>query len=287
MDVLALSSTSRNMRTLFLNNACSIILTGVCKNTDLLSAAGVLVETISEVAKRPGQFCACPDLEDYHFHKNVANQHYIVDASATFPSELHDLRTLSWVLNVAMLIADKAIEFWTARIALCEAEHEPLTVDKEKFAEAYLLLWHCAESHFSPELDARIRKLGPQLLPRELRLLREIYEFSSFDLDRPTKLRIGSADPETDEEDIEAEQCWFMLGGGRREDNSCDITTNSPEWWFWSHWYNGAWRGIGVTDEVRTEWEREKPEQCICPKAVLVDWDLVQLDWWHTWDCIA
>lgn len=53
-DVLALSSTSRNMRTLFLDNARSIILSAVCKNSDLLAAAGTLVETISEVAKRPG-----------------------------------------------------------------------------------------------------------------------------------------------------------------------------------------------------------------------------------------
>lgn len=285
-DSLALSSTSRNMRTLFLENA-SGILSAVCSNTDLLSAAKTLVETISEVAKRPGQFCACLKTEDNHFHKNIANQRYVADASTSFPTELHHLHTLSWVLDIAMLVADKATEFWAARVALCPADHKPLTVDKETFAQAYLLLWHCAEAHFSSELDARIRKLGPQLLPRESRLLREIYEFSSFDLDRPTKLRIGSADPDADEEAIEAEECWFKFGGGRREDNSCDITTNSPEWWFWNHWYNGAWRGLGVPDEIRTEWEDEKPEQCICPKAVLIKWDLVQLDWWHTWDRTA
>jgi hypothetical protein len=283
-DVLALSSTSRNMRTLFLDNAPSIILPAVCKNSDLLSAARILVETISEVAKCPGQFCACSDLEDYHFHKNIANQRYVADASASFSTELHNFRTLSWVLNVAMLVADKAIEFWTARIALCEADHEPLTVDKEKFAQAYLLLWHCAESHFSSEFDARIRKVAPQLLPREIRLLREIYDFSSFDLDRPTKLRIGSADPDADEEEIEIERCWFQFGGGRREDISHDMTTNSAEWWFWNHWFNGAWRGIGVFDRIRTEWEREKPEKCLCMNSVLIKWDLVQLDWWHTWD---
>ncbi|CAD0094834.1 unnamed protein product [Aureobasidium mustum] len=49
-DTLALSSTSRNMRTLFLNNASSII-SAVCKNVDLLSAAEILIETIFEVAK--------------------------------------------------------------------------------------------------------------------------------------------------------------------------------------------------------------------------------------------
>lgn len=283
-DTLALSSTSRKMRTLFLDDA-STILPAVCKNSDLLSAAGILNKTISEVAKYPpGQSCACPDTEDYHFHKNVANQDYVADASAPFPKELHHLHTISWVLHVAMLVADKAIEFWTARVAMCPADHEPLTVDKEKFAQAYLLLWHCAESHFLAEHDARIRKLGHQLPDREIRLLREIYDFSSFDLDRPTKLRIGSADPDADEEEIEIERCWFRVAGGERLDISHDMTTNSAEWWFWNHWFNGAWRGIEVLNRIRTEWEMERPEQCICPKAVLINWDLVQLDWWLSWD---
>ncbi|KAG9561029.1 hypothetical protein KCU71_g7510, partial [Aureobasidium melanogenum] len=270
------------MRTLFLNNASSI-LSAVCRNENLLSAAKVLVDTISEVAKRPGVFCACSDLEDYHFHKNVANQRYVGDASAPFPTELHDLRTLSWILRVAMLVADKAVEFWAAKITQCEADHERLAVDKEKFAQAYLLLWYCAECHFSPQLDARMRELGARLLPREIRLLREVYDFSSFDLDRPTKLRVGSADPDADEEDIEAERPWFMFGGGRREDLTMDMTTNSAEWWFWNPMY-GAWRSVRISDRTRTEWERERPEKCLCLNSVLIKWDLVQLDWWHTWD---
>lgn len=279
-DTLALSSTSRKMRTLFLNNASSI-LSAVSKNVDLLSAAKILVETIFEVAKHLSE---CPDTEDYHFHNNVANQRYVADALAPFSTELHKFRTLSWVLHVTMLVADKAIEFWAARVAMCPAEHEPLTVDKEKFAQAYILLWHCAEVHFSEQRNARVRKLGHQLLDREIRLLREIYDFSSFDLDRPTKLRIGSADPDADEEEIEIERCWFQIGGGCREDISHDMTTNSAEWCFWNHWFNGAWRGIEVFDRIRTEWERERAEQCICPKAVLIKWDLVQLGWWNTWD---
>jgi hypothetical protein len=286
-DLLALSSTSRNMRSLFLDNA-STILSAVCQNADSLSAAKVLVDVISKVAKSTTQTCVCPPVDEYHFHKNIANQRYVADALTRFPIDLRDLRTISRALNIAILVADKAIEFWAARVATCPVDHKPPTVDKQKFAQAYLLLWVCAESHFLSEQYARTKKLASELLHREIMLLRELYEFASFDLDRPTKLDIGSADPDHDEEDIKTEECWFVLmARGERLDISLDIETNSAEWTFWNHWFTGAWRGVAVPGGILTEWEEEKPSGCNCPKAAWIKWDLVQLDWWHTWDRTA
>lgn len=291
-DVLALSSTSRNMRSLLMDNASSI-LSAVCKNTDLLSAAEVLVNIVSKIAKIQTQTCVCDPHqcdppEEHHFHKNVANQHYTADGLAPFPIELRDLRAISRTLNVAMLVANKAIEFWTARAAACRVDHKPPPVDTEKFAQAYILLWVCAESHWLPQFDARVRKLGSALLHREVMLLEEIYSFSSFDLDRPTKLSIGSADPDHDEEDIEIERPWFELNDrGGREDDSMGYETNCFEWWFWQHSFSHAWRGVYVPHWVTTEWEGEKPRECHCPKATWVRWDLVQFDWRHTWYRIA
>lgn len=283
-DLLALSSTSRDMRSLFLDNA-STILFAVCKNSDLLSAAKVLVDVISEVANQPTQLCVCPPIEEYHFHKNVANQHYIADGLAPYPTELRDLRTTSRALNTAMLVANKAIDFWTAKA--CPVDHKLPTVDKEKFMLAYLLLWVCAESHFSSELDARARKLGLQLRYCEKLLLRELYEFSAYDLDRPTKLSIGSADPDHDEEDIEIERPWFQHMGGRREDVTREYETNCVEWCFWGYSRGDTWRGVCIPYGLVTEWEGDKPAGCWCPTGAWIKWDLVQLDWWHTWDRMA
>lgn len=280
------------MRSLFLDNASSI-LSAVCKNADLLSAAEVLVNVISRTAKVHPQACACDPAqcdppEGHHFHKNVANQHYTADGLAPFPIELRDLRAISRTLNVAMLVANKATEFWTARAATCPVDHEPPTVDSEKFAHAYILLWVCAESHWLPEFENRARKLGSELLDREIMLLREIFEFSSFDLDRPTKLSIGSADPDHDEEDIETERPWFQLGvRGGREDTTMGYETNCFEWWFWQHSFSHTWRGVYVPYQIITEWEGEKPHECYCPKATWAKWDLVHFDWWHTWNRLA
>jgi len=291
-DLLALSSTSRNMRSLFLDNASSI-LSAVCKNADLLSAAEVLVNVISRTAKVHPQACACDPAqcdppEGHHFHKNVANQHYAADGLAPFPVELRDLRTISRTLNVAMLVANKANDFWTARSATCRVDHKPPTVDRERFAQAYVLLWVCAESHWLPEFDARVRKLGFELLHREIMLLKEIYNFSSFDLDRPTKLSVGSADPDHNAEDIRMEECWFMLGGGGvRIDDTMGYETNCFEWWFWQHSFGHAWRGVRVPYQITTEWEGEKLRGCDCPKVTWVKWDLVKFDWWHTWNRLA
>ena len=191
-----------------------------------------------------------------------------------------------------MLVANKAVGFWTARAARCpidhqlpQIEHIVPTINKEQFAQAYLLLWVCAESHYSPEYDARVRKLGPELLDRELRLLREIYEFTSFDLDRPTKLSTGSADPDEDDSDIEPEEVWFRLtAGGVRLEHNLESVTNSHEWCFWEPSYRNSWSGLYVRDGISTEWDGEKPIKCYCPKATWLKWDLVQMDWWHTWD---
>jgi hypothetical protein len=90
-NLLALSSTNRSMRSLFLDDA-SGILTAVCKNADLLSAAKILVDIISEVANDQPQTCVCKPPDEPHFHKNVANQHYIADNLAPYPTELRDLR---------------------------------------------------------------------------------------------------------------------------------------------------------------------------------------------------
>ena len=287
-DLLALSSTSRNMRSLFLDNA-SHLLPAVCKNASLLSAAQALVSVISQVAKSPSPTCVCPPTEEYHCHKHVANQQYMADASSPFSTGLRDWRTTSRALNVAMLVANKANEFWTARAATCPANHKPPTVDRKKFAQAYLLLWVCAESHFSSDFESRTRKLKSELSHQEIMLLREIYEFTSFDLDWPTKLSTGSADPEDDEEeDIKPEEVWFkLMNRGERLDISYDVETNSPEWTFWNHWFDGAWRGLTVPHGMLTEWEEEKPSECHCPKATWVKWNLVHFDWWHTWKRIS
>lgn len=292
-DLLALSSTHRNMRSLFIDNA-SNILSAVCKNADLLSAAEILVNIISRTAECQPQTCECdphqydPPEEQHYFHKNVANQHYTADGLAPFPIELRDSRAISRTLTVAMLVADKAIEFWTARAATCRVDHKPTPVDSEKFAQAYILLWVCAESHWMPEFDARVTKLGSELLHREIMLLRQLYDFQSFDLDRPTKLSIGSADPDHDEEDIKIEKPWFELNGrGDREDNSMGYETNCFEWWFWQHSSGYPWRGVSVPYQITTEWEGEKPRECHCPKATWVKWELAHFDWWHTWNRIA
>jgi hypothetical protein len=60
-------------------------------------------------------------------------------------------------------------------------------------------------------------------------LPRELYEFSAFDLDRPTKLSIGSADPDHNEEDIETERPWFEYHGGRRKYATRKYETNNLE----------------------------------------------------------
>lgn len=291
-DLLALSSTNHNMRSLFIDNVSSI-LSAICKNADRLSAAEVLVSIISKTAKLQPQACAydppqCDPPGEHHLRKNIANQHYTADGLAPFPIELRDLRAISRTHNVAMLVANKAIEFWTARAAKCRVDHEMSTVDSEKFAQAYILLWVCAESHWLSEFDTRARKLGFELLHREIMLLREIFEFSSFDLDRPTKLSTGSADPDQDEEDIKIEEVWFQLNNrGDREDDSLSYETNSVEWWFWNHSFKQGWGGVYVPYQITTEWEGDKPRGCHCPKATWVKWDLVQFDWWHTWDRLA
>lgn len=287
-DLLALSSTSRTMRSLFSDNASSI-LPAVCTNADLLFAAQALVEVIFEVAKQPNPTCDCPTHRKEHFHKNVANQHFVADASSPFSKEWRNLRATSRALNIAMVVANKATEFWTARATTCQFDHKRLTVDREKFAQAYLLLWVCAESHFSSKFDVRVRRMRFELSPCEIVLLREIYNFSSFDLDWPTKLSTGSADLEdVEDEDIIPEKPWFMLNrDGERLDISYDLETNSPEWIFWNPHGTGAWRGLAVPEGILTEWEEEKPSECHCPKATRIKWDLVQFDWWHTWYRIA
>jgi hypothetical protein len=247
-DLLALSSTSRDMRSLFLDNTSNILF-AVCKNS-----AKVLVDVNSEVANQPTQICVCSPIEEYHFHKNVANQHYIADGLAPYPIELRSLRTTSRVLNTAMLVANKAIDFWTDRAARCQVDHEASKVDKEKFAQAYILLWVCAESHFSSKLESRARKLGSELFYREMILLRELHEYAAFDLDRPTKLSIGSADPDHNEEDIETEKDWSrLIGGGDRADRHMECVTNNLEWCFWlphgDETFNHVWPPSAVVTE--------------------------------------
>jgi hypothetical protein len=285
-DLLALSSTNRSMRSLFLGDA-SGILTAVCKNTNLLSAAKILVDVISEVANDQPQTCVCKPPEEPHFHKNVANQHYIADGLAPYPTELRDLRTISRALNVSMLVANKAIDFWTAKAAVCPVDHKLPTVDREKLAQAYLLLWVCAESHFSSNLKSRATKLGPKLLHREIMLLRELHEFSSFDLDKSTKLSIGSADPDHNEEDIEIERTWFEHRGGRREDATREYETNNLEWCFWQPYEDDIFSHLWLPCRIVEELEEEKPVGCWCPTVTWTKWDLVQMDWWHTWNRMA
>jgi hypothetical protein len=204
---------------------------------------------------------------------------------APYPTELRDLRTISRALDIAMLVAVKA--FWTAKAAVCPVDHKLPTVDREKFAQAYLLLWVCAESHFSPKLESRARKLGSELSHRETMLLRELYEFSSFDLDRPTKLSIGSADPDHNEEDIEIERTWFEHRGGRREDVTREYETNNLGWWSWQPHMGDTSSDLWLPYRIVKELEGEKPVECWCPTVTWIKWDLVQMNWWHTWDRMA
>lgn len=274
------------MRSLFLDDA-SGILTAVCKKTNLLSAAKILVDVISEVANDQPQTCVCKPPDEPHFHKNLANQHYIADNLAPYPTELRDLRMIPRALNIFMLVADKAIDFCTAKAAVCPVDHKLPTVDREKFAQAYMLLWVCAESHFSPKLESRARKLGSKLLHREMMFLRELYEFSAFGLDRPTKLSIGSADPDHNEEDIETERPLFKYYGGRREYATRKYETNNLEWCFWLPGVENTFGKVWLPYRILKEMEEEKPVGCWCPKVTWIKWDLVQMSWWHTWNGMA
>lgn len=286
-DLLALSSTSHAMRSLFLDNT-SGILSEACTNTNLLSAAKALVDIIFEIAELPTHLCECAvaKVDPYHhFDKNASNQRYIADSMEPFPAGLRSLRTLSQTIKLAMVFAVKAVDFWTARAQNCQASHK-LSIDKDKLAQTYLLLWVCAESHFSLQLDAYAINKVADLPKSALSVLWEVYEFSACDLDRESKLLLGSTDP--DGEDWEGTilgSCVKLDHRGERLDPTEELSINL---WEWVIRTNHLEHAVDAKQEVWVQeefdaWFSEKPEGCTCHQAVLIRWDLVQMEWWHTW----
>lgn len=287
-DLLALSSTSHAMRSLFLNNTSGII-SEACKNTNLLCASKALVDTIFEIAELPTHLCDCAvaKVDPYcHFDKNASHQRYMTDLLDPFPAKLRISRMLSRVTKLAMLFANKAVDFWTARAQSCQADHK-LTIDMDKLAQIYLLLWVCAESHFSLEHDARAIKMGAELPKPALSVFWEVYEFSACDLDRPTKLLLGSTDPDGDDwERTILENCVKLDDRGYRLDPSEELSINLWEWVIRTthleHAINA--RQEAWVQEEYDAWLSEKPEGCTCHQAILVNWNLVQTEWWRTWN---
>lgn len=39
--------------------------------------------------------------------------------------------------------------------------------------------------------------------------------------------------------------------------------------------------------EEMLRWNCAKPKDCRCPEAMLLNWDLVQVDWWDIWEKTA
>lgn len=287
-DLLALSSTSHAMRSLFLDNT-SGILSEACKNTNLLSAAKALVDTIFEIAELPTHLCECAVAKVdpyYHFDKNASHQRYAADSLEPFRAELRVLRTLARSIKLAVMFADKAVDFWSARAQNCQASHN-LSFDRNKLAQTYLLLWVCAESHFSLQLDAYAIKMVAELPKSALSVLWEVYEFSACDLDRQTKLLLGSTDPDGDDwEGTILENFVKLDHRGDRLDSTEESSINLWEWVIRTTHLEHA---VDDKQEVWVQkefdaWFSEKPERCTCHQAVLINWDLVQMGWWHTWN---
>lgn len=275
------------MRSLFLNNTSGII-SEACKNTNLLSAAKALVDRIFEIAALPTHLCDCAAAKVdpyYHFDKNASHQRYMADLLVPSPADLRSLRMLSRVHKLAMLFANKAVDFWTARAQNCQVDHK-LTIDMDKVAQIYLLLWVCAESHFSIKLDARAINMVAELPKHALSVFWEVYEFSACDLDRPTKLLLGTADPDGEDWDgTILGNCVKLDDRGDRSDPSEELSINLWEWVIRTthleHALNA--RQEAWVQEEYDAWLSEKPEGCTCHQAVLIDWDLVQIEWWRNW----
>lgn len=288
-DLLALSSTSHAMRSLFLDNT-SGILSEACKNTNLLSAAKALVDTIFEIAELPTHLCECAIARiepETHFHKNVSNQRHIIDSLAPFPAELRAVRSLSRAIKFARLVAYRAFRFWTTRAKDCPVDHEPLDIDEDKVAQIYLLLWVCAESHFSPDHIARATDMIGGMPKKVLAILWQVYELYAYDMDTPTKLILGIEDPNEFMDDNSAAKNGVMLDvRGDRLDRNEDTNMN---FWQWCVKYTILESATGkrhrdCPSEIFQAWLSARPEGCTCHKAVRIKWDLVQIEWWHAWN---
>ncbi|KEQ67963.1 uncharacterized protein M437DRAFT_62323 [Aureobasidium melanogenum CBS 110374] len=268
-DLLALSSTSHAMRSLFLDNTSGII-SEACKNTNLLSAAKALVDTIFEIAALPTHLCDCAAAKVdpyYHFDKNASHQRYMADLLIPSSADLRSLRMLSRVHKLAMLFAHKAVDFWTARAHNCQVDHK-LTIDMDKVAQIYLLLWVCAESHFSTKLDARAINMVAELPKPALSVF---WESQHPDGEDWAGTILGNRVKLDDR--------------GDRLDPSEELSMNLWEWIIRTthleHALNA--RQEAWVQEKYDAWLSEKPEECTCHQAILIDWDLVQIEWWRNW----
>lgn len=274
------------MRSLFLNNTPGI-LSEACNNTNLLSPAKALVDTIFEIAELPTHLCerAVAKIEsENHFHKNVANQRYMSGSMASFPAELRAVRTLSRAIKFARLFAYRAFRIWTTRAKNCQVDNEPSMVDQDKVAQIYLLLWVCAESHFSPDHIVRAMDMVTRIPKKGLAILWQVYEFYAYDMDTPTKLILGIEDPNEFIDDNSHAKFHVMLNSrGDRLDPTEDVNMNFWEWCVGHTVLESAIRERyrGCSWEDHGAWLGEKPQGCTCHDAVFINWNLVQIEWWY------
>lgn len=279
-DVLSLSSTSSKLRSLFMANTSSILL-AVCENDDLLSATKALTDTVFEVAALSSRTCDCVD-DFWHCSENsMAGQDHAADIQAPFPAELRYVRALSRAVKSAMLVADKAATFWASKAHACAAHHETFAPDKTKFAQAYLFIWTCAQSHFSPDYEARAEKAIPESSVPAMALFFRVYNFMTFNMDGETRSQLGIVDPELDGAG--------MLEGVMLE-SDVGLNSNFWEWCTWAYFAGKAWfgkervMGEEAWKAAVVEWQHDRPGGCNCPAPVLLNWDLVRIDWRHAWD---
>lgn len=282
-NLLALSAINKNMRSIFMDNKSTIhVLQVICKNNDLLSATKAVVDGTHEVDNIYPRSCDCAEKDDdHHFHKDLANRQHSADAQANLPTALRYIRGLSRAVNAAMRFADAAILYWVSEAEACAANHETVLPNRMQIAQAYLLIWTCAESHFSFYHEDRVKKMMFELPVPLISFTTNLYDFMTFHMDRATQLQLGVADPERDdsefdEDTIESDHYFFNL-----------------EWCMWRYGSEQIlarrWDAMGqdVWRKEAAKWQRERPEGCECPRAVLLDWELVQADWWHLWEKTA
>ncbi|THY03905.1 hypothetical protein D6D01_10158 [Aureobasidium pullulans] len=282
-DLLALSAINKNLRSIFMDNKSTIrVMQVICKNNDLSSATKAVVDVIHEVDNIYPRSCDCAEKDDdHHFHKDLANQQHSADAQANLPTALRYIRGLSRAVNAAMTFTVAAITFWVSVAEVCTADHETALPNKIQIAQTYLLIWTCAESHFSFCHEDRVNKMMLELSTPILAFTAKVYRFMTFDMSRDIQLSLGIADPDRDDDDFDHESIEL------------DSYFVQWEWCAWDYASELTWKkrreemGREALREDVLRWNCAKPKGCRCPEAMLLNWDLAQADWWDIWDKTA
>jgi hypothetical protein len=178
-DLLALSAINKIMRSIFMDNKSTIhVLQVICKNNDLLSTSKVVVDIIHEVDNIYPRSCDCAEKDDdHHFHKDLANRQHSADAQANFSTALRYIRGLSRAVNAAMRFADAAVVYWVSKAEACAADLETVLPNEIQIAQAYLLIWTCAESHLSVYHEDRVKKMVFELPVPLISFTTNLYDF--------------------------------------------------------------------------------------------------------------